>query len=396
MMKRAALLFLSLMFLTGCWNRKELDQISIATAIGIDKKGDHYNISVQLLNTDEITSSKGGSQRMPVVTLQLSSGRTIFESFRKLTTSSPRKILSSHLRILVIGEDIAREGIAKILDLLSRDHELRSDFNILLARDATANEVLQVLTPLEKIPANKLYSSLISSEKNWGVTTNVDLHQLIFDLVDAGKDPVLSSIHIKGDVNKAKSHENLSSVLPPATLEYKGLGVFHHDQFVGWLTDRESKGYNYAINNITSTVVPLPCQQSKGDVSIELMSTRAKLRARFVDNQPRISVNLRVEANIGEIACPLNLDSTETIQAIEEQLNEEIKGTILDAITKAKSYKSDIFGFGSAIHRANYEQWHLMKDNWDEAFVHLPVDVTVQSKIRRTGSVVESFIDKME
>ncbi|CAN7237457.1 Ger(x)C family spore germination protein [Paenibacillus sp. LjRoot56] len=395
MMKRAVLIILLLMILTGCWNRKELDQISLATAIGIDKQGDHYNISVQLLNSDEITSSKGVGQRQPVVTLQISSGSTIFESFRKLTTSSPRKILSSHLRILILGEELAGEGISKVLDILSRDHELRSDFNILLARNATANDILQVLTPLEKIPANKLYSSLISSEKNWGVTTNVDLHQLIYDLVDPGKDPVLSSVHIKGDVTKAKSRENLNSVLPPATLEFKSLGVFHQDQFVGWLTDRESKGYNYALGNLQSTVVALPCQAG-GKMSIELISTRSKIKARFVDQQPQAFVNVRVEANIGEVACRLNLNSTYTIQAIEEQLNEEIKQTILDAVAKAKSYKSDIFGFGAAIHRANYKQWNLIKDNWDQAFVDLPVQVTVQSRIRRTGSVVESFIEQME
>jgi spore germination protein KC len=395
MIKRAVLVLLIMLIITGCWNRKELDQISIATAIGIDKLGDHYNISVQLLNTDEITSTKGVGQRMPVVTLQMSNGSTMFESFRKLTTSSPRKILASHLRILILGEGIAKEGISKVLDLLSRDHELRSDFNILLARNATANDILQVLTPLEKIPANKLYSSLISSEKNWGVTTNVDLHQLIYDLVDPGKDPVLSSVHIKGDPKKAKSRENLSSVLPPATLEYMSLGVFHKDQFVGWLTDRESKGYNYALGNLQSTVVALPCQDG-GKMSIELMSTRSKIKARFVNQQPQIFVNVSVEANIGEVACKLDLNSTYTIQAVEEQLKEEIKQTILDSVAKAKSYKSDIFGFGAAIHRANYKHWNLMKDNWDQTFVDLPVQVAVHSKIRRTGSVVESFVDKVE
>jgi spore germination protein KC len=395
MMKRGVLLILILMFLTGCWNRKELDQISIATAIGIDKKGDHYNVSVQLLNSDEIVSSKGVGQRMPVVTLQISSGSTIFESFRKLTTSTPRKILSSHLRILVLGEEMAGEGISKVLDILSRDHELRSDFNILLARNASANDVLQVLTPLEKIPANKLYTSLISSEKNWGTTTDVDLHQLIYDLVDPGKDPVLSSIHIKGDPKLGKSSQNLNSVLPPATLEYKSLGVIHKDQLVGWLTDRESKGYNYALSNLQSTVVALPCQAG-GKMSIELMSTRAKIKARFVDKQPQGFVNVQIEANIGEVACKLDLNSTYTIQAIEEQLNEEIKQSILDSVAKAKSYKSDIFGFGTALHRANYKQWNLLKDNWDQAFIDLPVQVTVHSRIRRTGSVVESFIDRME
>ncbi|MDR6553480.1 Ger(x)C family spore germination protein [Paenibacillus qinlingensis] len=395
MLKRALLFILIMVITSGCWNRKELDQISIATAIGIDKKGDSYNVSVQLLNSDEIASTKGVGQRMPVVTLQLSSGHTLFESFRKLTTSSPRKILSSHLRILILGEGLAKEGIAKVLDLLSRDHELRSDFNILLARNATANDILQVLTPLEKIPANKLYSSLIASEKNWGVTTDVDLHQLIYDLVDPGKDPVLSSVHIKGDSQLGKSRNNLNSVLPPATLEFESLGVIHQDQFAGWLTDRESKGYNYALGNLQSTIVPLSCQ-SGGRMSIELISTKANIKAKFMNEHPEAFVNLQVEANIGEVACELNLKSTYTLQNIEEQLNEEIKQTILDSVAKAKSYQSDIFGFGAALHRANYRLWNPMKDNWEKAFVDLPVQVTVNSRIRRTGSVVESFIDQME
>lgn len=394
MFKRSILAILILMILTGCWNRKELDQISIATAIGIDKKGDHYKLSVQLLNPEEIASNKGAGQRMPVVTLHISSGNTLFESYRKLTTSSPRKILSSHLRIVVLGEEIAGDGISKVLDLLSRDPEARSDFNILLARNATANDILQVLTPLEKIPANKLYSSLISSEKNWGVTTAVDLHQLIYDIVDPGKDPVISSVHIKGDQKLSKSRNNLNSVLPPASLEYQSLGVLHKDLFVGWLTDRESKGYNYALGNLRSTIVALPCQ--KGNMSIELISTRAKIKAKFIDKQPQAYVNIQVEANIGEVNCQMDLNSTYTIQTIEEQLNEEIKQTILDSIAKAKSYQSDIFGFGTALHRANYKQWNLIKDKWDQAFVDLPVQVQVHSRIRRTGSVVESFIDRME
>lgn len=394
MVKRALVFILIMLISTGCWNRKELDEISIATAIGIDKKDDHYSVSVQLLNSDEIASSRGVGQRMPVVTLQLSSGNTIFESYRKLTTSSPRKILSSHLRVLVLGEGLAREGISKVLDIMSRDHELRSDFNILLARNATANEILQVLTPLEKIPANKLYTSLISSEKNWGVTSDVDLHQLIYDLVDQGKDPVLSSIHIKGNQQLAKSRANLNNVLPPATLEYESLGVLHKDQFVGWLTDRESKGYNYALGKLQSTIVVLPCQGGK--MSVELISTRSKIKAKFIDGHPEAFVNIQAEGNIGEVACQMDLSSTYTIQAIEEQLNEEIKQTVLDSIAKAKSYQSDIFGFGTALHRANYKQWNLIKDNWDQTFVDLPVQVTVHSRIRRTGSVVESFIDRME
>ncbi|WNR44144.1 Ger(x)C family spore germination protein [Paenibacillus roseipurpureus] len=395
LIKQVVILLLLPLILTGCWNRKELDQISITTAVGIDKIDDSYNVSVQLLNSDEIASSKGMGQRLPIVTLQVGTGTTIFESIRMLTKSSPRKINSSHLRILVIGEKMAREGISKVLDILSRDHELRSDFNILIAKDATANDILQVLTPLEKIPANKMYSSLISSAKNWGVTTDVDLHQLIYDLVDQGKEPVLSSIHIKGNQSLAKSRDNLSSVLPPASLEYVALGVIHGDRLVGWFNTRESKGYNYALGNLRSTVVVLPCH-SGGRLSIELMNTHAKIKAKVVDGQPEATINVEAEGNVGEVACKLDLTSTTTIKDMEDQLGEEIKQMILQSVAKAKSFKSDVFGFGSALHRANYKQWNRMKEEWDQAFVDLPVHVNVQAKILRTGSVVESFVERME
>ncbi|OCT11507.1 hypothetical protein A8709_07530 [Paenibacillus pectinilyticus] len=389
------LIILFMLTLSGCWNSKELDQISITTAIGIDKKDNTYNVSVQLLNNDEIASNNAVGQRLPVVTLQVGSGSTIFESMRMLTTTSPRKINTSHLRILVIGEEMAKEGIGQMLDVFSRDHELRSDFNILVAKNTTARELLQVLTPLEKIPANKLYSSLVSSAKNWGITSNIDLHQLIYDLVDPGKEPVLSSVHIKGNPVLGKSRSNLNSVIPPTVLQYQGLAVFHKDQLAGWFTDRESKGYNYALGNIDSSIVVLPCQ-AEGLMSIELIRTKANIKANFMGEHPEANVHVQVEGNIGEVSCPMNLNTTQTIQTIEQQLSEEIKQTIQDAVNKAKSYKSDIFGFGTAVHRANYKKWNLMKDHWDQVFVDLPVHVTVQAKIKETGSVVESFIDTME
>ena len=44
----------------------------------------------------------------------------------------------SHLRIVVFGEELAREGIAKAIDFLLRDHEIRADFYMLVAREERA------------------------------------------------------------------------------------------------------------------------------------------------------------------------------------------------------------------------------------------------------------------
>lgn len=390
----SALLFLTAAALSGCWNRKELNDLSIATAFGFDKRSDHYNVSVQLINPTEIAATQGGGGRVPVVTVQTSKGRTIFESIRAMTTTTPRKIYSSHLRILVMGEDLAREGIAKVLDSLSRDHELRTDFYIVVAKGGSASDVLKILTPLEKIPTDKLYASLEASQRSWGVTAKVDLHQLIYDLVDQGKDPVLSGIRIIGDVERGESRANLNNVSPQTLLKYEGLAVFRKDKLVGWLNDKQSKGYNYVRGNIESTIVRLPCPKGD-DLAIELIHASHKIKGKIVNGHPEVQVTVRAEGNIGEVECVMDLGSNESIALLEKELSDEIKATMEASVGRAKSYKADIFGFGSAIHRTDFRAWNRLKNQWEDEFVRMPVRISVHAKIRRTGSVVESFLERL-
>ncbi|MGZ6507300.1 MAG: Ger(x)C family spore germination protein, partial [Tumebacillaceae bacterium] len=162
MKRKATLLLILLMMvllLSGCWNRRELNDLGIVVGLGIDKQGDRYLLTAQLVNPTEIVSTKGGGSNLPVTTFQ-TTGRSVFEAVRRMTTISPRKLWGSHLRVCVLGEDFAREGVSKALDLLSREHELRSDFYLIVAKGTRAENVLKVLTPLEKIPSTSLFSKL--------------------------------------------------------------------------------------------------------------------------------------------------------------------------------------------------------------------------------------------
>ncbi|MGE7646825.1 hypothetical protein ACQKM1_03405 [Peribacillus frigoritolerans] len=55
-----------------------------------------------------------------------------------LSTDVPRRLYVAHLREIVFGEEMARAGIAKPLDVLSRQKELRSDFYMTVAKGSTA------------------------------------------------------------------------------------------------------------------------------------------------------------------------------------------------------------------------------------------------------------------
>jgi spore germination protein KC len=396
-MRRSIMLFVSLFImlglLTGCWSRRELNDLAISVGMGFDKKGDQVQVTIQIVNPGEVASKRSGAgTTTPVSTFQATS-QTIFEALRKIATQSPRKVYSSHLRILVISEDLAREGITPILDGISRNHEMRTDFYIVVARGTTAENVLKILTPIEKIPSNQMYTTLEMSEKIWAPTVKVKLNTLISDLQTEGKDTVLTGIQIKGDPNKGDSKSNVSKTDPYSSLQYSGVAMFRKDKLVGWLNDRESKGYNYITDNVNSTIGHNSCP-SGGILALEVVRTKTKMRGKVENGKPQIFVQVYLEENVGEVQCKIDLMDPTSIKQLEKIAQKGVQSIIYSAIQKAKKYDVDIFGFGEAIYRADPKYWDKNKGNWKEQFLDLPVQVSAEVKIRRLGTVNDSLMQK--
>ena len=57
-----SLIMLISIFLTGCWSRREMNELAIAVGIGIDKVGDQYKVSVQVVEPNQIAGTKGVSR----------------------------------------------------------------------------------------------------------------------------------------------------------------------------------------------------------------------------------------------------------------------------------------------------------------------------------------------
>src|SRR5690606_17992596 len=113
---------------SGCWDRVEVTDLSIAVALGIHRNDNgEFEISVQVLNPAETAANTGdGSGYDTPVTTYSATGNILFEAARKLTTKTPSEMYMSHLRIIVVGEEVAKEGIYDVLDVLSRDPEVRT------------------------------------------------------------------------------------------------------------------------------------------------------------------------------------------------------------------------------------------------------------------------------
>ncbi|MFB7637973.1 Ger(x)C family spore germination protein [Peribacillus butanolivorans] len=403
-MKRSYTMFIILivflLFTTGCWNRRELNELAITLAIGLDRTKDgQYLVTAQVVNPGALSTGKGGggSDGSPTIIYQ-AKGETIFEAFRKMTKESPRKIYPSHLRTLVIGESLAKKGIGKPLDILSRDWELRSDFYIVVAKGMKAAEILKVPTSLENIPANDIFDTLEVSAAAWSATSSVNLDDLISDIVNEGKQPVLTGIQadIKGDEETSLSKQNVEMIDPPARLKLQGLAVFNDDKLVGWLNEKQSKTYSVITNKEKSSPVNISCPKG-GKAVYEVKKSNTEMRGKIKNGKPEIDLNIHAEGNLGEVECHIDLTKPETIEKLEKIYEKEAKNSFMNSIKQVQENdKVDIFGFGEAIHRADPKAWKKLKKDWDKHFEHVPVNIKVQGEIRNIGTVGNPVLEKIK
>lgn len=396
MKKKISLVIIIIIFtnlLIACWDKRELTELSIVSAVGIDKVKDEYLVNVQIINPSEITGQKL-SERAEILTYE-SKGKTIFEALRKLTRDTPRKPYLGHLMIIVISEELAREGIIETLDFFSRDHEFRTDFYIVVAKENKAKDILNVLTPIDKIPAEKIHNGLEMAEDSWAPVKTISLDELISYIVNVGKNPVLPGITLIGDKENGGTTENISKTRQGTIIRVNNLAVFNDDKLIGWLTENESRGYNAIIDNINNNVVAIPCEE-KGYLSVEILRTKTKLKAKIKNGRPLIDIVHELEGDIADIECEIDIENEDDIRRYEKKLENQIQGYLYSSVEKAKSYKTDIFGFGLEIYRKYPHEFKKIEKNWDNEFVDLDVNIKVKANIRGTGTTKDIFTDKID
>ncbi|GGF29232.1 germination protein GerKC [Halobacillus andaensis] len=381
---------LCFILLTGCWNSNELDEIGIVVAMGIDKTDDNqYELVAQVINPSEIATD-APTTRPPVSTYS-TTGKTLLEAFRKLTHKSPRKMYLSQLRLLVLGKDLAEEGIISSLDLFYREHEFRTGFYVTIAKDTDVDTLLSTLTAYEKIPANKLMNSIEAVETGHGSSKGITIDELISQIHSKGQSPVIAGVFMEGPEEGGTNISNVENIDAPVKLTIDHLGVLKDDRLVGWLDEDASMGYNYILGNIKSSVITHPCQD--GTASIEILRTQSSMDAAFAGGEPSISIELDLEGNIGELNCPIDLSKEDSIQNLNKETEKEIKRLMEASIKSAQNdYETDIFGFGSLIHRKNPKYWKTVENDWDTEFKDLHVDIQVKADLRRKGDSTQPII----
>jgi spore germination protein KC len=182
----------------------------------------------------------------------------------------------------------------------------------------------------------------------------------------------------------------------PARLLFDGLAVFDKDKLIGWLDEKQSRTYNAVTNKVKSTVVNISCPK-EGKAVLQLLQSKAKIKGKVKNGKPEIDIEFQREYNVGEVECKIDLTKPETIDKLEKIEEQRATKMFEQSIKQVQEeFEVDIFGFGEAVHRADPKAWKKLSKNWDKEFEELPVNIKVEAKIRRIGTVGNSFLEELK
>ncbi|MNW31253.1 Spore germination protein B3 precursor [compost metagenome] len=383
------------LLLTGCWERQELNELAFVLGVGIDKVGDKYNVSMQVVVPSEIAGKSSGYST-PVALYQ-STVDNVYDALREFTLMSPRQSYLGHIRVLVIGEELAREGIAPVLDIFKRSREPRSDFYVMVARDSLASEVLSVLTPLEKIPSVKLFNSLSRSHKASAKTTTATLDEVINDLFSQGLSPVLTGILMDGNAQEGMEHSNVQSVEPRTKMRYRGVAIFEKDKMKGWLDEEEAVGLNYITDKVVSNTGFVLGTDDR-PIVVEALNAKTERKVKIMNGVPNIFIHVKLLSNVEAEPSEMDIGTPQAINFITKEAENKLVKLLRTSCTRIISkYNIDAMGFGHLIYQHNPEAWSELKGRYGEHYLDkIPVHFSASIRINRIGTLDKSFLSEVK
>lgn len=376
--KLLILIIISSLLLTGCWNIREVSDLGVAVALGIDLlEDDTLEVTAQVLVPRMLNST--GTQENSVITFS-GTGKTIFEILRKLTNISSRKIYLAHVQLIVIGEGLAKSGIFQTIDFLERDHEFRRQALVVLSKDITAKEILDIESRFESLPAMNIVG-VIENNIHVGTSRKVNLLNLFNEINSQGRNLVLPVI-------STRSGESPKLI---KDLEAEGAGVLRENKLEGFLNSIENRGFLWVINELEGGILVVPSLEDHEKlIAMEILSARSEMDVLIKNSQLTLSVTVKHAGSIGEQQVSTDLTTKEMVDYLEKRQEEVIKREIQMAFSKAQDeFKSDIFGFGEIVRKNYPDIWKDAADHWDDIFSDLPVEINVTSKLEGSGQILK-------
>lgn len=427
-----------LLTLTGCYDANEPNDYAYVVAIGIDKakKENEFEISVQFAKPAQISggsSEQGGSggETLGLCTVEAPS---IYSGINIANNLVSKRFQLSHTKMIVVSEEIAKEGINDIIYTIVRSTDLRPNMYVTVAKNS-AKEYLASVEPEMEINPVKYYQLIFENNAAELVPKifsqhiyfyiNSDEREVLLPMVAKSKEPEEKSKESSGDgksdgggqKNGSNDSQKENTELPKTDAktnydgfeylmeeyiagdvsankknksEAMGAAVFSGDKMVGELNALETEIYNILNGSFISNYNTFYSEEYPDEPMVMLVRQYKPptVSVKIKEGKPEIYIKVNMEGSVVSVAGNYLLE--EDIYKNEDRIEGYIKEEIEKFLYKtSKDLGTDILGFGTRAKKEFRDYGEFEDFKWQEAYKEAEFRVDADFSIRRTGLIIK-------
>lgn len=330
-MKKILVIILTLLFCTGCFDYKEINDLAIISAIGIDYENDEYIITLEILN-DQIDKA---SSKITSYT-KTGSGKTLTSAIENAADKLSKELIFNHIKLMILSKSIVETKFDNIIDLFLRNTYFRENFYVISSTDTKPEDLLNHTTNEAPIASTAITDTLesISYSSNTNILKKFD--EIIEEVITYGIDTCFSNITLKDN-----------------EFIVDGMSIFNNYSYKSNLSNEYVKIYNLLIDNFdrpTYTInydnLSFTTAINNGKINAEIKSgtinVTGNLMGRIIDNDPKY--NIRDPKNLERIDNDftnlLNKKIPEFIKVLQDN-NSDILGITRNYYKKTRTKDKD-------------------------------------------------------
>jgi len=371
MIKSLLLIPLLLIGLVGCAEQKLLEKVGLTILVGYDlgNENDLSTTAVIRQVNPEFQSN------IEVISAE---DKTSKGSRTKINRKSSKKIVAGQLRVVLYGDEIAKQGIDETLIALGRDPNISSSIYMAVVEGESKTLLDYKYENIEDIGEHifKLLQQNIDEEQIISTT----LHEVSHDYHSIGEDiamPILSregeTINISGMALFKKGQ--MVGVLPAEDGFYLKISRDRYDSGT-FETTIESKDLEGALKN-----------DPPKEISVVLDTIKSKNELKLINkSEPEFDLHITMNARLLELSVDMDLGNPKNIAIMEKAISESLSNEIMRVIRYCQEVNSDVFGLGQQ-YQSSVRNSNLTEEKWDEMYQKVKVNVEIDFNIIRSGTL---------
>ncbi|MEN0643600.1 Ger(x)C family spore germination protein [Alkalicoccobacillus gibsonii] len=353
--------------LTGCWDSRSIEDISLVIGVGIDLEEESENISLghQII----VPPSNGGdsSQGSPFKNIY-TSGKTVHGAIRNLALRDD-PVYSDHQRILLIHNNVLKKyTLDEVINQLVKDDKTRRSLYVF-----TTNESIKKIfstTDSDEIPSNQLYSLIENRGRSTKILPAVSLGKVSSNLQKKASFVLQNVEVINNQVALAGGAVILNGHISDQDLSVDDIATLN------WLTGSIEGG----VISTEKDSMPLAFE-ILGDVKVQVKSEYKNDRMYFTihsEAQGRISEDWNEEED--SFKEDYSADRGRIIK-------DEVEDRVLDFIHMLQTeVKSDVAGLSEYVKVQQPDFWTEHKNEWNRYFTEAEISFNVSVTVEDFGT----------